>query len=222
MKLLPGYIISLFLLLAGPGQAQDSLAVKSGKVALLLSADYGKGLESLVNKQTKWEFGLGLLLAKKYNFVAEYGYGLLNPESVINNGSYTAEGYYYRVGFEHMFRVSPKRYLSLGVLYAATNFADYGSARIKSDLWDDLDVSFNRENLSAYWFEVIINTEGPLLKVDQGFLSNFYWGTRFRIRIMGSDLSQPDFDIYAVPGFGRTYSAVVPAVNLFIKYRIDL
>jgi len=209
------------LLAAFCSEAQDTLTVKHGKAALLLSADYGKGLESLVNKQTKWEFGLGVLLAGRYNFIAEYGYGRLNPESVINNGSYTAEGNYFRFGFAHVFRVSPKRYLSLGVLYATTRFTDYGTVQISSDLWPDIDTSFTRSDLSAHWFEVIMTTEAPLFKLNEGPLRNFYWGTRLRVRIMAADLSQPGFDVYAVPGYGKTYSSVVPAVNFFVKYRLE-
>ncbi len=220
MKLRPVYIISLLLLAAFCSKAQDSLTAKQSKVALLLSADYGKGLESLVNKQAKWEFGLGVLLTRRYNFMAEYGYGRLNPKSVINNGSYSAEGNYFRLGFAHVFRVSPKRYLSLGVLYAASRFTDYGTVQISSDLWPDIDISFTRKDLSAYWFEVIFTTEAPLFKANAGLLSNFYWGSRLRIRIMSADLSQPDFDVYAVPGYGKTYSSVVPAVNFFVRYRL--
>ena len=68
---------------------QDSLVVKQSNLGLTIYADVGKGVESIINKQVKWEFGVGVLLSQKYFFVAEIGYGSLNPESVINNGSYT-------------------------------------------------------------------------------------------------------------------------------------
>jgi hypothetical protein len=203
------------------GYTQDSLVVEDSKFALNIYADAGKGIESLFNKQVKWEFGVSVLAAQKYLFSAEYGYGSLNPESVINNGSYTSEGNYYRAGFEYVFTVSLKRYLSTGIMYAQANFADYGNVKIISDLWDDVDETFERTDLSASWIEWIINTEAPLLKVEEGFLSNFYWGVRFRLRILISDITQPDFDIFAIPGYGKTFSNVVPAANLYLKYRID-
>ena len=200
---------------------QDSLIVKQSNLALNIYADVGKGLESLFNKQTKWEFGIGILLAQKFHFVAEYGFGSLNPENVINNGSYTSEGNYYRAGFDFVFNVQPRTHLSIGAMYAHASFADYGNVKIESELWDDVDVSFARSDLSANWVEFILNTEAPLFKVDDGFLNGFYWGVRYRLRILISDITQPDFDVYAIPGYGKTFSNVVPAVNLYLKYRID-
>ena len=200
---------------------QDSLVIEQSNLGLTIYADVGKGVESILNKQVKWEFGVGVLLSQKYYFVAEIGYGSLNPQSVINNGSYTSEGNYYRAGFEYVFTIVPRTYLSTGLMYAHSGFSDYGNMKIESELWDNLDESFERNDLSANWLEVIINTEAPLSKTGMGFLKNFYWGVRFRLRILTSDITQPDFDIYAIPGYGKTYSNVVPAANLYLKYRID-
>jgi Domain of unknown function (DUF6048) len=200
--------------------AQDSLATKPATMAVTISADIGKGFESLANRQTKWEFGVGVQL-RKVQFVAEYGYGQLNPESVINNGSYTSEGNYYRIGIEYVTTVSPKRYLSSGILYSQADFTDFAEVNINSDLWDDLNQTFVRPGLSASWIEWIVNTEAPLFKAESGFMSGFYWGVRFRLRMLITDLSQPDFDIFAIPGYGKTYSNVVPAANLYFKYRIN-
>ena len=222
MKQLPKYIISaIAILVPYLGYTQDSLVVNQSDIALNIYADVGKGVESLFNKQVKWEFGVSVLLFQKYQFVTELGYGSLNPESVINNGSYTSEGNYYRAGFEYVFTIIPRTSLSTGIMYAHSNFGDYGSVKIDSDLWDSLDEVFERNDLSADWVEWIVNTESPIVKVEEGFLSNFYWGVRFRLRILISDISQPNFDIYAIPGFGKTYSTVLPAANLYLKYRID-
>jgi len=200
---------------------QDSLMVRQSKMAITLYADIGKLGESLFEIQTKREFGISILLANKYQFVGEYGYGSLNPKSIINNGSYSSEGNYYRVGVEYVFTVLPKTSLSTGFMYAHSDFADYGNVQIESELWDDLNETFARPDLKADWIEWIVNTESPIVKVEEGFLSNFYWGVRFRLRILISDISQPDFDIFAIPGFGKTFSTVLPAANLYLKYRID-
>ena len=221
MKLLLKYITSLALLvLPITVAAQDSLVMEQEKLTVDIYADYGKGVESLMQKQTKWEFGLGLVLKEKYNFVAEYGFGSLNPENVINNGTYTSEGNYFRAGFEYMIRIAQKRYLSAGFMYATASFSDNGSVQIESDLWGNLEETFYRGDLNASWGEIIINTQGAVSNTDKGPLTNLYWGVRFRLRILITDISQPDFDIYAVPGYGRTYSTVVPAANFFLKYRI--
>jgi len=222
MKRLRTHIISLMVvLLPCLGYTQDSLEVTQSNFAMHLYADVGKGVESLFNKQVKWGFGVGVLAAQKYLFSGEYGYGSLNPESVIINGSYTSEGNYYRIGVEYVFKIVPRTTLSTGLMYAHADFVDYGNVMVESDLWDNLDQSFERVGLSASWLEWIVNTEAPLIKVDEGFMRNFYWGLRIRLRILLSDISQPDFDIFAIPGYGKTYSNVVPAINLYLKYRIN-
>jgi hypothetical protein len=237
------YIISTIILLAPyVGSAQDSLAVKQdtpvveqdspvveedslmvrqSKMAINLYVDIGKLGESLFENQIKREFGISILLSNKYQLVGEYGYGSLNPKSVINNGGYTSEGNYYRVGIEYVFTILPKTSLSTGIMYAHSDFADYGNVKIESELWDNLNETFERTELKADWVEWIVNTESPIVKAEEGFLSNFYWGVRLRLRILISDISQPNFDIYAIPGFGKTYSTVLPAANLYLKYRIE-
>lgn len=203
-----------------PVSAQDTLAVEQSKLTVDIYADYGKGIESLIQKQTKWEFGLGMVLKDKHNFVVEYGYGSLNPENVINNGTYTSEGNYFRAGYEYMFRIAQKRYLSTGLMYANASFSDNGSVQIESDLWSNLEETFYRGDLSASWGEIIINTQGAVSNAEKGPLTNLYWGVRFRLRILLTDISRTEFDIYAIPGYGKTYSTVVPAANFFLKYRI--
>ena len=169
MKLLLKYITSI-LIFALPltVDGQDSLSVETNKIAIDIYADYGKGIESLMQKQTKWEFGLGLVLKDKYNLVGEYGYGSLNPESVINNGSYNSEGSYYRAGFEYIIKISPKRYLSTGLMFANSSFTDNVSVEIVSDLWGDLNETYQREGLTASWAEIILNTQGPVSNARSG------------------------------------------------------
>ncbi len=220
MRPLLKYIISLSIFLVPfAGIAQDSLQSRGGRLALDLSADYGKSIESLLQKQSKWEFGTGLIFQQHYKFVAEYGFGSLNPENAINNGAYNSEGNYYRVGFEYIFILKSKRYLSTGIMYGSSKFRDSVYVQIISEFWENLELSSQRENLSASWVEWVLNTEGPLSDAKKGFLTNVYWGMKFRIRFLMSDISQPNFDIFAIPGYGKTFSNVVPAVNLFIKYR---
>lgn len=195
--------------------------MQQSRFALEFSADYGKGLESLLAEQKKWEFGLGLILKNKLAFVGEYGSGKLLPKSVIQNGTYEVTGTYYRAGLEYMFTIIPKHQLALGAMFASSTYADFGTVEIISEFWPSVNEEFRRENLRAQWAEIILNTQGPVINANSGFLSNVYWGIRFRLRIMITDLDQEDFDIYAVPGFGKTYSQVVPAANFFLRYRLS-
>lgn len=199
--------------------AQDTLNSDTGFI-LELSADYGKGVESLLTNQAKWEFGIAAIFNNRLALVGEYGSGSLFPASVIQNGTYESKGTYYRAGIEYLFTIIPKHQLSIGGMFAQASFADYGTVQIESELWPDVNEAFSRENLSASWAEIIMNTQGPIINAEKGFMSNLYWGIRFRLRIMITNLEQPEFDIYAVPGFGRTYSPVVPAANFFLRYRL--
>ena len=224
MILLRGYIYSWLLvsIFASAVMGQDSVTVAKKQNALYLTIDYGKLAEMAINDQVKWEFGLGAVFLDHFNLTLEYGYGKLLPENAINNGSYTSEGNYYRGGFDYVFQVTPKRFLSAGALYAYSGFDDEGQVIIESEIWDNLDKTFQRTGLSAQWMEIVINTEGPVFKSDSGFMSNIFWGTKFRLRIMLTESDTEEFDIYAVPGFGKRFSDVVPALNLFLKYRFPL
>jgi len=240
MRLRLVFIINLILILSeivvaqpgrlGPPEKQsepqeevgiDSLLFPVTKLALEISVDYGKAIESLITTQTKWEFGLGVILKDKIAFTGEYGYGSLYPDGVIQNGSYEVTGNYYRVGAEYIFTVAPKRFLSLGGMFASSTYSDKGLVQIESELWPDIEEEFARTGLNTNWVELILNTQGPIINAEKGVFSNLYWGVRFRLRILITDLSGPGFEIYAIPGYGKTYSDVLPAANLFLRYRLN-
>jgi hypothetical protein len=201
---------------------QDSLSVSPKEYYLHITVDYGKLAETVIGDQVKWEFGVGGLFFDHYNFTAEYGYGELLPKNVINNGSYKSIGNYFRGGFDYVFQVAPNRSLAVGLLFAYASFSDEGTIIIESDIWDDLNKTFQRQDLSAQWLELVINTEGPVFKSENGLLSNIYWGTKFRTRIMLTESETDEIDIFAVPGFGKRFRNVMPAVNLFLKFRFPI
>lgn len=199
----------------------DSLVTETAKFAVMPGIDYGKGFESIISENQKWEVNLALSLFDKFRITGEYGYGLLQPSNVIRNGTYKSEGTYFRAGGEYVLTVKPKTYLSFGLMYAQANFSDHGDISIESELWNNIDQTFDRENLKGNWFEWILNTESQTFRNSESFLANVYWGTRVRIRFLNTNITKPGIDIYAIPGYGNTYSNIVPALNLFIKYRID-
>ena len=218
------FIYSLLLIigLCSGAKAQDSVAVDPQQSFVYVKVDYGKLLESAFGRQLKYEFEIGAVFADHFNVIAEYGYGELNPTSVINNGSYTSEGTYLRGGFAYIVRVMPQRFLSFGLLYAYSVFKDKGVVEIESDIWDNLDQTFERDDLSAQWIEIVIGTEAPIFRNISGYLSNIYWGSELRTRIMINETATQEFDIYAVPGFGRRYNNVVPAINLYLKFKFPI
>ncbi|MCF6353358.1 MAG: DUF6048 family protein [Cyclobacteriaceae bacterium] len=199
----------------------DNLTAKDSSTyfAIYLSLDYGKLLTTLAQFENKYEFSIAIQFLKHLRATADIGYGNLAPPSAIQNGTYNSVGTYYRLGFDYMFTIAPKTSLSFGGMYALSNFKDQGSVEIISELWPSLSQNFERTNLTANWAEFIITSEAPILNRDSGFLSNIYWGIKLRLRFMIEKPTPEIFDVYAIPGYGRTFNNSVPAANVFISYK---
>ncbi len=187
--------------------------------SLLVGTDYGKLITTVAGFETKYEFNLGIQFSKHIRATADYGYGSLAPPNAIENGTYTSSGSYYRVGLDYMFNIAPEIYLSLGGMYASSSFKDEGTVEITSEVWPSLKESFIRDDLTATWAEFVLTSEATLLNRDSGIFDHLYWGIKFRLRF-SIDRSQPEnFDVYAIPGYGRTWNNLVPAANLFVAYK---
>ena len=228
MILLQRYVYSTILILLILGNTSfaqvtdqvDSLSVK--KSAIHISVDYGKLLEKPITDQSKWEFGAGFLFRDKYNFTAEYGYAQLLPNNVVNNGGYESTGTYWRAGVDYFMKPTLRAYLSVGLLYASSSFEDQVVVKISSEIWENHDETYNRSGLRANWLELVLNSEGPIFKKDEGILSTIYWGTKLRVKFFISESETDRFDIYAVPGYGTRNSNINLAANLFLKFRFPL
>lgn len=235
------YIVSLcFFALTTQVNAQDSLQIQvkdsievvhievadtleqegtKKYFSIILSADYGKLITTIAQLENKYEFNLAIQFSKNIRATADVGYGQLAPPNAIENGTYTSTGSYARIGVDYIFTLFPKTYLSLGGMYAMSTFKDEGTVEINSEIWLALSESFTRNDLNANWAEFVITSEATVFNNDTGFLSNFYWGIKFRLRFMIERPNPENFDVYAIPGYGRTWNNVVPAVNLFISYK---
>lgn len=227
MILLQRFVFSgLFVLAAVAALAQTQVVeVDTSEVrrsALHLTFDYGKWLERIITDQQKWEIGAGFLIKDRYNITAEYGQAKLLPQNVVNNGDYEATGSYWRAGFDYFMKPTLRAYLSVGLLYARSSFDDQVTVKISSEIWENLDETYNRNGLSAQWLEFVLNSEGPIFKKDKGFLSTLYWGTKLRVRFFISETATDRFEIYAVPGYGTRNSPILLAGNLFLKFRFPL
>lgn len=203
--------------------ASDSSHLEKSKkktFAFILGTDYGKLITTAVGLETKYEFNIGVLLFEKIRLTADYGHGDLSPKNAIENGNYTSSGNYYRGGIDYVFEIAPKTYLGIGAMYASSSFKDEGEVLINSDIWPSLTDSFVRPNFNAQWVEWVLTSEKVIANRESGFLSNLYIGMKFRLRFMINRPEPEKFDIYAIPGYGRTFNNIVPAANLFIAYKI--
>lgn len=196
------------------------IEVKEHYFAILVGTDYGKLITTAAQFEIKYEFNVGLQFSKKMRVTADYGYGNLAPPNAIENGTYSSFGTYYRIGLDYTFNIYPKIYLSLGGMYASSSFKDEGTVEIQSEVWPSFNETFVRDNFNANWAEFVITSEAPIINTDQGFFNNLYWGIKFRFRFL-MDRPQPEnFDVYAIPGYGRTWNDFVPAANLFVVYKL--
>ncbi len=193
--------------------------IKQKYFAIYLSTDYGKLATTLAQLENKYEFNMGVQFSAHVRVTVDYGYGKLSPPNAIENGVYFSSGSYYRAGLDYVFTIAPKTTLSFGGMYAFSTFKDEGTVEILSEIWPSLSESFERKDLQASWAEFVITSEAPILNRDEGLLSQLFWGVKFRFRFMIERPRPTNFDVYAIPGYGRTFNNLVPAANLFISYK---
>jgi hypothetical protein len=92
-------------------------------------------------------------------------------------------------------------------------YQDEAVFSILSSMWDDFEDGFQRTDLEASWAELILGSESS-------WKGNLYFGFTFRLRFLIQADNFTTFEVYSVPGYGRTFDNFVPALNLYIKYFI--
>ncbi len=130
---------------------------------------------------------------------------------------YEAAGSYMRIGVDYnlLQTTSPEE---RDMFYAGLRYAfGLGSQQVNSyyfdGYWGDTTGSFDKQNFSTHWLEVVLGVKGELLK-------NFYMGWSIRAKFM---LAQKDFDlppVYFASGFGKSESGVVLDFTYSIFYNI--
>ena len=198
-----------------------------------VTADIGKlGLGQLVNYEDKQAFSAHLLFMEKIQLSAEYGRGTISPVEAFKNVVYQVEGDYMRFGIDYVTRLKTKNFLSLGLRRASGTYSDMGTITVfsASDLSEDYVRTFSRADQTANWWEIVISSETKLTddftgKEDQmnilhKLLDNFYFGLHFRVRFALDYQVQEGVDTYTIPGYGRTFDNSVPAVSLYLRYRL--
>lgn len=221
----------IFSLLSFAGWAQtdtvqvvDESAVKAKVFSPAIRWDYGKSLTTLAGIEDKIEGSLFLLILNQYFVQADFGQGAVSPENALQNGEYTSEGQYFRVGGGYNIQIGLRSKLALGAQYAKAQFDDYGEAfyTSRSDIQDDFSLPFRRDNLTARWLELLIVSETMTRlnrKDTESKINNlFALGFEIRLKWMSAYDRISPLDVYAVPGFGRTVSQPAAAVNFFIKF----
>ena len=204
--------------MAAAPTAPDSLKIDYSRnpFGIQVGIDLVKLGSFAIDQETKYEALAGLGY-KNLTLVAEAGHSLFAyRNSYKNSEDYEVEGSYFRVGIDYAFNKGAKNQILVGLRYAKASFGDRGSFIVKSDLWEDFTYTLEedaRNNSTATWGEIVVGTQTLIFR-------NAYFGWYFRFRKLLERTEYDPIDIFYIPGYGKSFNNSIPALNLFLKYRI--
>lgn len=177
-----------------------------------LYVDYGKLLNSVSSDHTKLEGGFEIIFWERVQLIMEFGDWSLSPSEIIENGDYYSEGGYWRYGLGYIPYVDAESRVGIGVRYGTSMFSESGNYQFEpvSGLQGAFAESFQRDELSASWYELVFYSDQKLNK----------WltiGLTARLRFLESRDEFEPIDVQIIPGYGSPAGKRVGAVNLFLK-----
>lgn len=195
-------------------QEADSVT-KARTIRPSIYFDYGKLLTLPTKFEKKYEGGLILLLKEKIPIILEVGAATLTPEGAYSNGVYESRGTYYRLGAGYSNAFTAKNRIGLSFRYASSSFEETGRIFIESpsSAQDPYIQNISRSNLQAQWWEFVLSTDQRVLR-ESDLLTV---GLNLRLRILQSYDEQENVDVYAIPGYGRSFDKTIPAANFFLR-----
>ncbi|MEM6735814.1 MAG: DUF6048 family protein [Bacteroidota bacterium] len=197
----------------------DSIAKKKRRfIAPAFYLDIGKLMTIPLAIETKYEGGFELIFLERFPVGIEIGSATLAPNGAFSNGTYESTGTYYKVGTGYVDRYDARHDIGLTFRYAASAFDENGRIFIDSpsETQDSFIQDIDRTDLTAKWWEVGIYSDSQLLKGSE----LLRYGIFLQLRILRSYDAQEDIDVYAIPGYGRSFDKTVPSVNFFIKLKL--
>ena len=179
-----------------------------------ITVDIGKFSSFATDFEDKYDFSIGYLFSNRFAIEVEGGVADLFPNNAFENGVYEASGSYFKAGFDYHIplNINARNNFMVGLRYAMGSFEDNLRYEIGSELWQNFGEAFERTDLSADWFELVFSSEMIMT-------GNLFLGWKLRIRFMNEYDEQTPLDVWAVPGYGRTFDNSVPALNVYLKYR---
>jgi hypothetical protein len=202
----------------------DSTYQKKFVSGVELKIDFGKLLMAWTKFETKLEAGINVRFFERMVLVTEFGSMVLNPLNAYDNTVfYTVEGQYARAGFDFYTSYDPKNFYFLGLRYGMSKFRDEGQFLIESDYWEDYEEGFGSENVQASWMEFVMGTETFLgfgKQKNENSKTHLILGWNASLRFLTDFTNREEIPIYSIPGYGRTFNKVTPALNFYVKYRL--
>jgi hypothetical protein len=181
--------------------------------SLSVYADIGKPAMLWLDTEMKLEGGLQVTSGYGIALEAAYGIAELRPEQVVENGTYYSDGSYLRFSLGYQWIIKETNRIQLMGGYGLSSFDDGGTVVVRSEVWDDYEAAYTRQNLSASWAELALLTESRVA-------SSVYAGMALRLRYLIDTDDFSEFPVRAVPGYGFAFNTTTPAFNLFVRFRL--
>lgn len=225
------FLTILFLLGVNQAMAQDSIEEQVEKdsieqiqrLEIGIAFDYLKLHTLLLEESEKWEGAVNFKIWNKISAVASFGMAKLSPEEAYKNAAYLSEGIYYRVGLDYHFIINPNNFIFVGLRYGQASFDEHIAYEIGNPLFENEKGELNRNELSAYWFELLVTSEKRVRTIFKKDIPDFLSiGFKFRLKSLQEYDDFPVFRVKNIPGYGRTNMSLNPELNLYIKFRIPI
>ncbi|MDZ7606219.1 MAG: DUF6048 family protein [Cyclobacteriaceae bacterium] len=202
----------------------DSAYQKKFVSGVELKVDYGKLLMAWTKFETKLEAGINVRFFERMVLVTEFGSMELNPLKAYDNAVYySVTGQYARAGLDYYTSYNPTSFYFGGLRYGMSQFSDEGEFLIESDYFEDYSEGFGSDNIQASWMEIVIGTETFLnvgKKKKENAKNRLLLGWNGSLRFLTDFTNREQIPIYSIPGYGRTFNKVTPALNFYVKFRL--
>ena len=225
--MLKSIISGLFLFMVCIGYGQDSIPKYTERYSLRFGIDMSKPIRSVVEDHYKGlELTVDYRLTHTLYLAGEIG--MENKRVVSESLDFQTSGEYLKIGvdinlFKNWkgmenqllagFRLGKSRHKHQLHGYAVRQLNHFW----KEELYKPLSTPIHYNNLSAYWFEILVGVKAELL-------TNLYMGISVRMNYLINDNEVDNFNNLYVPGFNRV-SDVSPwgaGLNYTIMYQFPL
>ena len=225
--MLKSIISGLFLLIVCFGHGQDSIPKYTERYSLRFGIDISKPIRSVVEDRYKGlELTADYRLTQKLYLAGEAG---MEDKRVVSESlDFQTSGEYLKLGLDiNLFRnwQGMENQLLTGFRLGTSTYKHrlhgYAVRQLnhfwQEELYKPLDTPIDYNNLSAFWFQLLIGVKAELL-------TNLYIGISVRMNYLISYKEVDNFDNLYIPGFHRV-SDISPwgaGLNYTIMYQFPL
>jgi hypothetical protein len=161
---------------------------------------------------TGWELNADVDFGRYY-LALDYGSSSLKDS--LDNGYYSNDGRYLRVGVDVNFLLKDpdKNMVFVGFRYGRSSFNEHLSYEFTADEFGPVQKELSNPNASAGWGELITGLRVKIWKP-------IWMGYTARLKFLPGVKGNPELETYDIPGYGRTSKATYWGFNYQIFYRI--